>query len=223
MKRKKTIVIILCAALIVTLLPVSAHLFGQKVADDFEVNAATKIKISFKANGGTVSKSSKKVLPGKKLGTLPKAKRASYKFLGWYNKKTGGKKYTASAKAGKKNIKLYAHWISNSDYKIQKLYKAKTSDIEVTGTGKVTRILSDDTSGDRHQRFIIKLNSGQTLLIAHNIDIAPKVSPLKVDDKVKFKGEYVYNKEGGLIHWTHKDPDGTHEAGYIKLGGKTFQ
>src|SRR4030095_5405622 len=56
------------------------------------------------------------------------------------------------------------------------------SDFEVEGRGTVTRILSDDTDGSRHQRFIISLGSGQTLLIAHNIDLAPRVDPLAVGD-----------------------------------------
>ena len=35
--------------------------------------------------------------------------------------------------------------------------------------------LPDDNKGTRHQRFILKLSSGQTLLVAHNIDLADKI------------------------------------------------
>jgi len=50
----------------------------------------------------------------------------------------------------------------------------QTSNVQVEGEGVVTRLLADDLSGSTHQRFIVRLKSGQTVLIAHNIDIAPR-------------------------------------------------
>ena len=97
------------------------------------------------------------------------------------------------------------------------------SGIQVNGTGTVTRILSDDNDGDRHQRFIVTLVSGQTLLIAHNIDVAPRVASLIEGDSVEFSGIYEWNDEGGVVHWTHHDPEGQHEAGWIKHDGMLYQ
>jgi hypothetical protein len=57
----------------------------------------------------------------------------------------------------------------------------------------VTRILADDNDGSRHQRFILEVGGGRTLLIAHNIDLAPRVTGLKVGDTVEFHGEYEWN------------------------------
>ncbi|MEO8747181.1 MAG: DUF3465 domain-containing protein, partial [Rhodanobacter sp.] len=94
---------------------------------------------------------------------------------------------------------------------------------EVSGTGTVIRVLPDDTEGSRHQRFILRLASGQTLLVAHNIDLAPRVSPLSVGDTVEYQGEYVWNEKGGVVHWTHHDPSGNHLAGWLKHNGQTFQ
>lgn len=91
------------------------------------------------------------------------------------------------------------------------------------GSGTVVGILPDDTEGDRHQRFILRLASGRTLLVVHNIDIAPRVAPLRKGDTVAYKGEYVPNDKGGVIHWTHHDPDGSHPAGWLKHDGRIFQ
>jgi len=91
------------------------------------------------------------------------------------------------------------------------------------GEGTVKRILPDDNDGSRHQRFIVQLASGQTLLIAHNIDLAPRIEGLAVGDEVTFKGEYEWNDNGGVVHWTHLDPAATHEAGWILHEGKTYQ
>ena len=48
-----------------------------------------------------------------------------------------------------------------------------TSHTQVQGTGVVTRLLPDDEDGSAHQKFIIRVPSGQTLFIAHNTDLAP--------------------------------------------------
>ena len=91
------------------------------------------------------------------------------------------------------------------------------------GSGTVTRILPDDGNGSRHQRFIVQLSTGQTLLISHNIDLAPRVEGLSVGAAVAFKGEYEWNDKGGVMHWTHRDPAESHEAGWIRFRGTTYQ
>ncbi len=93
---------------------------------------------------------------------------------------------------------------------------------QVYGGGKVVRVLSDDNDGSRHQRFIVELESGNTVLVAHNIDLAPRVSSLKLGDFVSFYGEYEWNQRGGVIHWTHDDPQGRHVTGWIEHNGKRY-
>lgn len=93
----------------------------------------------------------------------------------------------------------------------------------ITGEGVVYKVLADDNDGSRHQRFILRLASGQTLLIAHNIDLAPKIESLEPGDTVAFNGVYESNARGGVVHWTHRDPNGRHPAGWLKHNGKTFQ
>lgn len=109
------------------------------------------------------------------------------------------------------------------DSPIGRAFSTGASNIQVEGEGIVTRMLPDDLSGSRHQRFIVSLPSGQTLLVNHNIDIAPPIDKLKVGDTVRFYGEYVWNDKGGVIHWTHHDPDGRHVTGWIKHNGQTFK
>jgi hypothetical protein len=102
-------------------------------------------------------------------------------------------------------------------------FSERKSGVQVTGAGIVTKILPDDSEGDRHQRFIVSLASGQTLLVAHNIDVAPRLKSLEPGDSVAFNGVYEWNSKGGLIHWTHHDPNGQHQAGWLKHNGETFQ
>ena len=110
-----------------------------------------------------------------------------------------------------------------ADDELGRAFAQKASNVQVKGEGTVTRVLADDVSGSRHQRFILRLASGQTVLIAHNIDIAPRVDDLKAGDTVSFYGEYVWNDKGGTVHWTHHDPQGKHVAGWLRHAGRTYQ
>jgi hypothetical protein len=94
---------------------------------------------------------------------------------------------------------------------------------QLTTGGVVTRILADDRDGSRHQRFIIRADSGGTLLIAHNIDLAPRLDGLTVGERVRVSGELAWNPRGGTLHWTHRDPQGRHVAGYIEWRGRRYQ
>jgi len=109
-----------------------------------------------------------------------------------------------------------------SNAAIEQAFSRKLSDVQVTGKGIVIKLLADDNKDSRHQKFLVKINPQQTLLFAHNIDLAPRV-PLQIGDEVSFSGEYVYNPKGGVIHWTHHAPQGDHEAGWVMLNGQKYQ
>jgi hypothetical protein len=107
--------------------------------------------------------------------------------------------------------------------RIEPAFDQRLSGQQVRGSGIVSRILSDDNNGSRHQRFILRLPSGQTLLVAHNIDLAPRIASLQAGDSVSFFGVYEWNDKGGVIHWTHADPAGRHIAGWIEHNGVRYQ
>ncbi len=93
-------------------------------------------------------------------------------------------------------------------------FKSRRSDVQVEGAGRVVKILPDDTKGSRHQRFIVSVADNHTVLIAHNIDLAPRIAGLRKGDRVVFNGEYEYNERGGVIHWTvrhYKNQEACHE------------
>jgi hypothetical protein len=101
-------------------------------------------------------------------------------------------------------------------------FEKQRSGFMVEIRGKVTHLLKDDNDGSRHQRFIIELPNQHTLLIAHNIDLAERI-PLNTGDKVIIFGQYEWNNKGGVIHWTHHDPENKHPGGWIKHRGKVYQ
>lgn len=132
----------------------------------------------------------------------------------------GGNAYfNESPTLSENNAPAYQQDISE----IASAFENKRSDVQVKGEGRVTRILPDDNEGSRHQKFIIQLSANQKILVAHNIDLAPRISELKVGDSIEFHGEYEWNAKGGVIHWTHHDPGGRHTDGWLKHKGRTYQ
>ncbi|QYJ87232.1 DUF3465 domain-containing protein [Shewanella mesophila] len=111
----------------------------------------------------------------------------------------------------------------NADSVIARAFEQRQSGVMVQSQGRVTKLLADDNEGSRHQRFILRLSTGQTLLVAHNIDLAPRIDSLNVGDNVSFAGQYEWNQRGGVVHWTHHDPKGRHQGGWLRHNGRTYQ
>jgi hypothetical protein len=105
---------------------------------------------------------------------------------------------------------------------IDELFKQEKTLIWVEGTGKVTKLLADDTEGAKHQKFLMKTADGHEVMVAHNIDLSPRV-PAKEGDSVKFRGEYIWTERGGKVHFTHKPQYGGFKGGWIELGGKKYE
>ena len=103
----------------------------------------------------------------------------------------------------------------------EEAFRSHRSGVMVTVAGTVDRLLADDNDGSPHQRFILRLASGQTLLIAHNIDLSTRV-PVQTSLQVKLRGQYEWTAKGGTVHWTHRDPQNKHEAGWIEIGGRRY-
>ena len=112
---------------------------------------------------------------------------------------------------------------SEARSQISSAFQKKLSNVQVEGEGVVKAILKDDRTGSRHQKFILTLSGGTTVLIAHNIDIAPRIDTLKKGDVVNFSGEYEWNEKGGIIHWTHHDPRNKHSDGWLKHKRRVYQ
>ena len=101
---------------------------------------------------------------------------------------------------------------------LEQAHARHRSHVWVDGGGTVTRILRDDTKRPRHQRFVVRIGSGPnafTVLVTHNIDLAPRV-PFKKGDEITFRGEYLWSEQGGTVHWTHEDPKHEKKGGWIR-------
>lgn len=67
--------------------------------------------VTFNANGGSVSPTSKAVTYGQAYGTLPTPTYSGHTFVGWFTSSSGGSQVTASTTVTKSgNHTIYAHW-----------------------------------------------------------------------------------------------------------------
>ncbi len=107
--------------------------------------------------------------------------------------------------------------------KIATAFRNHQSNLVVESKGQVVKILPDDLKGSRHQQFVLQLAQGQTILIAHNMDIAPRINQLAVGDEVYFSGEYEWNRQGGVVHWTHHDPEYRRFGGWLEHKGVRYE
>lgn len=113
-----------------------------------------------------------------------------------------------------------------TDGGIPALFKNKVSDRIVQASGTIVKILPDDEDtsdgSEMHQKFLVELNDRlrTTVKICHNLKFGRV--PVRQGEVVTFRGEYEYTDFGGTIHWTHHDPRGTHDDGWIEYDGQRY-
>jgi hypothetical protein len=103
-------------------------------------------------------------------------------------------------------------------------YQAGRSHVEVIVDGTVTRVLGVQAGRTSpHEGFLMQPASGCRVVVRidANTDLTGTF-PIARGDRVTVKGEYEYYPLGGVIHWTHRDPRGRHEGGYVEAGGKKY-
>lgn len=121
------------------------------------------------------------------------------------------------------DVKEESPQIESSRTSLDNAFIGGQSDVQIQGSGVVEKVLPDDQEGLQHQKFILQTSVNHTVLVAHNIDVAKRLPGLKKGDSVEFYGEYEWTWQGGVIHWTHRDPKGRHINGWLKYNGKTYQ
>lgn len=94
--------------------------------------------------------------------------------------------------------------------------------VPITVTAPVKKMLRYDDRGVPHEKFLLQLSNGSTILVAHNTQMAPFV-PIQAGDIVTVSGEFIWNAKGGLIHWTHHTDTPKHAGGYIDFNGKRYE
>lgn len=154
---------------------------------------AKSYKVKFNATKGTLKKSrqTRTVQYGQKVGSLPTPTRKNYTFLGWYTKKSGGKKISSGTVITKKTT-YYARWVSNSKKVTIKLKanggSCSKSTLTVTYGGKLTGLPTPTRSGYTFDGWYTAKTGGTKV-------------------KASTKTTKVLTKKTLYAHWTKKSSD----------------
>lgn len=106
--------------------------------------------------------------------------------------------------------------LQTSDQQVLDAQSKGLSKVHVTFRAVVYKLLPDDTTGIPHQKFLLRLSNNSTVLIAHNTRLGPYLN-IQPGDVVDVSGEYVWNKKGGLVHYTHPSTSRFKEGGYLRV------
>ena len=98
-------------------------------------------------------------------------------------------------------------------------YRDHRAILWLTVAARVAEVLPDSFGRYQHQRFLMRCPSGQQILIVNDVTVGQRV-PVKTGDRVAAHGEYIWNRQGGLIHFTH-DSAGA-EQGWILRGDRVY-
>lgn len=146
--------------------------------------------------------------------------------VGGYNYISKDNDYPSeNSNATTKNTKSNAPSLDNQERVLAKIRKERTNTharFWLETEGEVIKQLKDDLKGNPHQKLLLKVAPDITLLVAHNIDLAQRV-PLQKGDNIKIRARYEWNNRGGVLHWTHHDPKGKQEGGWIYADGKYYK
>jgi hypothetical protein len=146
--------------------------------------------------------------------------------VGGYNYVTKDKSYsTENNNPAAKRSTTKSPQIDNQAQVLSKIRKEKNNTharFWLESKAKVIKLLKDDVRGNPHQKFLVKLAPDITLLVAHNTALAKRV-PIQKGDDIKIRARYEWNNRGGVLHWTHHDPKGKREGGWIYANGKYYK
>lgn len=149
--------------------------------------------LTYDANGGTVSPSSKKLDYNEAYGTLPTPVRKGYRFEGWYTAITGGTKVSSITKMGTKDTTIYARWTENTltiNYHAEGAQTFKDLDLE---TGNELGDISV---------------SGKDVFKTYTMTYTDKLPSFGVGDVDRLKKEGYSLKGDNSSHWYMKDKSG---------------
>lgn len=106
---------------------------------------------------------------------------------------------------------------------IEFLYNSQRGGVFVESVGRIVKILDDQITPYPAQVILIRLSSGQKLIIKHDINLGSALPTLKKAEALQFKGIYKWNDRGGMILSTHKNNDFPKHSGWLKYDDKIYQ
>ncbi len=133
----------------------------------------------------------------------------------------GGKKKNPPVSSSNSNLVSSLGQIQTDEQIISAVQNKKRVRFLEGGNLVVTALLPDDTDGLTHQLWEAQLSDGSTIKIVYNSFMGDRV-PVEKGAVFAVGGEFIWTKDGGLIHWVHADPKGNRPDGYVFINNELF-
>lgn len=92
----------------------------------------------------------------------------------------------------------------------------------ISGHGTVAQLIGDETiAGEVHQRMVVNVADSLDLIVRHTVENSERV-PVAQGDTVAFQGRYEWNGRGGVVGFTHHDPEQPGGGGWVRHEGTTY-
>lgn len=78
----------------------------------------------------------------------------------------------------------------------------------------VTKIYPDDNQGLPHQSWEAQLSDKSFIKVVYNTNMGEYI-PVQVGMTFSVGGQFIWTKDGGLIHWLHHDPKQKRPDGWV--------
>ena len=102
-------------------------------------------------------------------------------------------------------------------------YQERVSGLQLSVSGKITHVFPSPETGDQHQKFIVQLDAGQSVMVIHNRALGSAIDGLLEGETIEVFGEYQWDQGGGIIRRTHQDPASHRQAGWVKYKGRIYR
>ena len=105
---------------------------------------------------------------------------------------------------------------------VEQAFHDRRSEFMTEVSGTVIRVLTIDPKDASAQKFVMRLENGQSLLVIHDRVAAGEV-PVSIGDAVTVRGEYAWSETGGSVKDTQHDPSIERRHGWVEHKGKRYQ
>lgn len=190
----------------------------NEVIDGVTYNKAYLVKgvtVTFNPNGGTVSETSRTIISGNAIGSLPTPSRVDYRFLGWYTDPIDGIKISATTTVDS-NVTYYAHWtpIYSDAAKIGDVtYNTIQDAIDACPSGVSTTItiLKD-------VRTVLNIDTGKDIVV----DLDNHTLTANSGSSALFENSGNITIKNGTLNSSNAASTINNNAGYLKLDNVTI-
>ena len=164
------------------------------------------VTVTFNANGGSCSTSTKDVDKGSAVGSLPTPTRSGYTFVGWYASKDGGTAPITTSTVVDDAVTYYAHWTSNRTSGNQVSFNAAGGNLP--GVSATYSVSGTNTIRGNNALIVYNCDGQSVKTNVYGTEIAVDATGKVIGKRPYLSTETLTVPNGGFVLSGHGDNNG---------------